>query len=153
MTKYICSSTVHKYNFEVALLLLWVLPFYATLYFYSTTFQREIFNFILHYIYFKTVGRLLVKIKILHYGYYNKLWKYSALLKIKPVVSNLLASDILQKAMCSRDPTSHQIQIFHCKLLTWFNFNQMIQYLTKNNPKTENRFVYKWFVFSAFLSH
>ena len=50
--KYIYSSTALKYSW-MCLSFAWVFPLYATLYFYSTTLQRELFTiyFILHYIY------------------------------------------------------------------------------------------------------
>ena len=51
VTKYIYSSTVVKYNFDILYLyFIWVFPYNATLYFYSTTIQRILLYFFLHFI-------------------------------------------------------------------------------------------------------
>ena len=56
------SSTVLKYNVEVVVLQ--VFPFSATLYFYSTTSQREMLYFLLYYIYLTARVGLLFRSRL-----------------------------------------------------------------------------------------
>ncbi len=68
------SAQALYYEFE-QIVQIWgdILWFYATLYFYSTTFQREILYFLCHYIYITAGGTS-------HFADYNFAWKTNDLL-------------------------------------------------------------------------